>query len=69
MQIISVIAEIVVPVCHDQQVEWPVSVYESIDQLHGQARVNVIICIPGDEQQLAGQVSCLSGGYLLCIIR
>ena len=69
VQIVSIVAEIVVPVSHDQQVEWPVSVYESIDKLHGHAGINVIIYISSDEQQLACQVASLQGGYLLLIIR
>jgi hypothetical protein len=50
VQEVSVVAEIVIPVCHDQQVEWPVGIYESIDELHGHAGINVIIRIPGDKQ-------------------
>ena len=59
VQIVSIVAEIVVPVSHDQQVEWPVSVYESVDKLHCHAGINVVICISSDKQQLAGQVAGL----------
>jgi hypothetical protein len=69
VQIVCIVAEIMVPVGHDQHVEWSVSVYESVGKLHSHAGINVVICISSDKQQLACQVAGLQGCYLLLIIR
>ena len=56
VQIVRVVAQIVVSAGHDQQVKVPVGIDERIHHLHGHAGIDVVVHVPGHEQQLARQV-------------
>ena len=53
VQIVWIIAQIVVPVRHNKQIEGPVGIDEGINKLHGHAGIDIVIYITCNKQQLS----------------
>ena len=52
VQIVWLVAQVVVQVGHNKQIEGFVGIDEGIDKLHGHAGIDIVIYIPCNKQQL-----------------